>query len=130
MEPAETELEPTAAATDPASQMTAARSRGAALRNLLIAGTAVLLVVLYLAASHYQPLSIRPSWADSGPLSSSREMKMSLETSLSNTGPFGVSVLALHPRVYADPPVVVHPLMPCVHIRGTPESALRIPKDS
>ena len=42
---------------------------------------------------------------------------MSLETPLSNTGPFGVSVLALHPKVYADPPVVVHPLMPCIHVR-------------
>jgi hypothetical protein len=97
---------------------TVARSRRTTVWRFILGGLAVLLVVLYVAASRYQPLSIRPSWEDSGPLSPSRVVKVSLATPLSNTGPFGVSVLALHPKVYADPPVVVDPLMPCVHIKG------------
>jgi hypothetical protein len=38
---------------------------------------------------------------------------VSLSSTLSNTGPLGVDVIALHPKVYADPPVLVTPLRPC-----------------
>lgn len=87
-------------------------------RNFLLAGAFVLIVLLFVAASRYQPLTIQPAWSTSGPLSSTSEVKMGLETDLSNSEIFGVSVLALHPTIYADPPVSIHPLMPCIHVQG------------
>ena len=94
-----------------------AGSKRTTLRNSLLAGVALVLVVLYVAASHYQPLSIRPSW-ETGSTPHSSEVKISLATDLTNSGPLGVSVLAMHPTIYADPPVVVRPLMPCINIKG------------
>jgi hypothetical protein len=117
MEPEETDTALTAAAKGTVTEPAQAGSRRTTLRNFLLAGVAVLLIGLYVAASRYQPLSIRPSWA-SWHTPHSSEVKMSLETKLSNTGPLGVSVLAMHPKVYADPPVAVHSLMPCIHIKG------------
>jgi hypothetical protein len=81
-----------------------------------LAGIVVLLAVLYVAASRYQPFSLRLTWGSSTRTSISKEVSASLQTSLTNTGPFGVSVLALQPTVYADPPIAVRPLMLCLHV--------------
>ncbi len=83
------------------------------LRRSLLVGAAALVVVLFVAASRYQPLSISPgmaTWKDRG---SSTEVTVGLSTTLSNSGPFGVDIAALHPTVYADPPLVVTSLRPC-----------------
>ena len=82
----------------------------------LVSGV-VVLIVLFTAASRYQPLVLTPSWTSSS-ISSSDEATSSLIATLSNTGPLGVSVLALHMKVYADLPVVVSPPMPCSHYFG------------
>ena len=79
----------------------------------MLIGGAVLVVVLFVAASRYQPLSITPglaTWNDRG---SSTKVTVGLSTTLSNSGPFGVDVMAFYPKVYADPPLVVNPLRPC-----------------
>jgi hypothetical protein len=83
------------------------------LRRSLLIGGAVLAVVLFVAASRYQPLSITPGMAGVKDRGSSTEVTVSLSTTLSNSGPFGVDVVALRPKVYADPPLVVTPLQPC-----------------
>jgi hypothetical protein len=85
---------------------------------VVLAGVLVILLTIFLAASRYQPLTMTSGAAIWGPLSSSDEVNMSLETTLSNGGHFGVTVLALQPKVYADPPVMVEPLMPCFHYVG------------
>lgn len=118
VEALETEKEDAGPRAGQATKPATAGFRRTTWRNYLLVAAAVMLVVLYAAASRYQPLSIRPSWASWGPIDSSGELKMSLQTSLSNTGPLGVSVLAMDPTVFADPPVVIHPLMPCIHILG------------
>lgn len=87
--------------------------------RFVLFGVVVVLVVLYAAASRYQPLTIIPGGSTSGPLSSSNEATTSLLTTFSNTGPMGVSILALHPKVYADPPVVVGPPLPCFRYVGS-----------
>ena len=72
-----------------------------------------MVVLLWIAASRYQPLSIKPdmaTWKDRG---SPAQVTVSLSTTLSSRGPFGVDVVALHPTVYADPPLKVSPLQPC-----------------
>jgi hypothetical protein len=112
MEPVET-----GAAIEPAKEPTTAGSRRPTLWYSLLTGLVVLLIIAFVAASHYQPLSIRPNWSTGSPPHSS-VVKVSLETDLSNSGPLGVTVVAMHPTVYADPPVVVHSLMPCIHIKG------------
>ena len=83
------------------------------LRRLLLLGAAVGLVVLFVAASRYQPLSITPGVAYWKTRGTSTEVKVSLNTTLSSSGPFGVDVTALRPKAYADPPLVVAPLRPC-----------------
>lgn len=83
------------------------------LRRFLLVGVAALVVVLFVAASRYQPLSISPglaTWKYRGALT---EVTVGLVTTLSNSGPFGVDITALQPKVYADPPLVVTPLRPC-----------------
>lgn len=118
MEPLRTDRELAEPNLGPATEPVSAGSRRTRVRNSLLGAAIVLLMGTLLAASRYQPLSIRPSFASSGPVSSSEEVKMSLETNLSNAGLLGVSVLALRPIVDADPPVDVHPLMPCIHVQG------------
>lgn len=85
-------------------------------RRLVIGVATLVIVVMFAVASHYQPLSVNPSWSNSGQPTVSGEVKVSLETTLSNSGPLGVSVLKLQPKVYADSPIVVAPLMPCFRI--------------
>jgi len=84
-------------------------------RLSLLLSVGVLVVVVFVAASRYQPLSIKPGATTSPGRGSSTEVTVSLWTTLSNNGPFGVDVTALHPKVYADPPLVVNPLQPCFH---------------
>jgi hypothetical protein len=91
------------------------RRKGAYLASV---GVLVILVTVFVAASRYQPLTMTPGAAVWGPVSPSGEVNMSLETTLSNAGHLGVTVLALRPTVYADPPVIVKPLMPCFHYVG------------
>jgi hypothetical protein len=85
---------------------------------LLLGVVAIILLTVVVAASRYQPLAMTSGAAIWGPLSSSDQVNMSLETTLSNAGHLGVTVLALRPTVAADPPVVVEPLMPCFHYVG------------
>jgi hypothetical protein len=87
-------------------------------RTLLIFGAALAFALLLVAASRYQPLTLTPGWASWGQPNSSDEVSVSLETTLTNTGPLGVDVTVLRPKVYADPPVVVVPLMPCFNNIG------------
>ena len=87
-------------------------------RRLRVVVLLVVLVVIALLtfASRYQPLTVRPTWGSYGLPNSSGRVEASLATTLSNTGLLGISVLRLQPKVYADPPVVVKPLMPCFQV--------------
>lgn len=87
--------------------------RAQLVRRLALIGMAIVLVALFVAASRYQPLSIRPGGAYWKTLESSSEVEVNLETTLSSSGPFSVEVTGLRPKVYADPPLAVNPLEPC-----------------
>lgn len=90
-------------------------------RRWLLVGGAALIVVLFVAASRYQPLSIRPGLATWSDRSNSTEATVGLSTTLSNSGPFSVDVMAFDPTVYADPPLTVAPLQPCFeYFKGQP----------
>lgn len=75
---------------------------------------AVVVAGLFLVV-RYQPLRIRATWVSSGLPSQRDVVATSMMSDLTDAGPLGVSVLALHPVVYADPPVHVEPIGLCLH---------------
>ena len=97
------------------SMTDAPRQRARRLRILALLFALVVIAVLAFA-SRYQPLTARPAWGSYGLPNSAERVEVSLAANLSNSGPFGISVLKLQPKVYADPPVVVRPLMPCFQV--------------
>ena len=101
----------------PPAMSNARRPRARRLRIVALLVVFVIIAV-FAFASRYQPLTARPSWGSYGLPNSAQRVEVSLATNLSNSGLFGISVLKLQPKVNADPPVVVRPLMLCFQVVG------------
>src|ERR1019366_4562691 len=93
-------------------QLNPSLSRQSILRRLTIV-IGVALVLVLVGASRYQPLTLNgnvSTWQNTSP---EGIVTVSLSNFLTTNGPWGVSVVALRPKVYADPPVHAGALFPC-----------------